>query len=409
MQERQQQASDEAKLTRLLEQQRLVTSFALMLGQTNDLSELYETIHRYIASLMTANAFIVSSYDVPSREIRARFLIADGVAHDVSAFPVIPLEDDGYGIQSEVIRTGKPLYLPDFVRAMQQTRTVHSFSEDEGMLLEGTREEIEEEITTRSAILVPMKLRGETVGIVQVQSVQPADYTEEDVELLGALANVAAVAIQNAELFHSLVRANAQLKSTLYGAVTAIAMTTEIRDPYTAGHQRRVAELACAIASELGLEEERIDGLRMATLLHDIGKLAVPAEILARPARLSEAEMSLVRMHPTVAHEILQIVDSPWPLDEIVHQHHERLDGTGYPRQLRGDEILLEARILAVADVVEAMCSHRPYRPAIGVDAALAEIEQHGITRYDSDVAAACVRLFRTGQFAFTESFGASP
>jgi len=205
-----------------------VSELAWMLGQTTDLAALYETIYRHIGRLMTVNAFIVSSYDRARREIRARFLIADGVAHDVSGFSTIPLEEEGFGIQSEVIRTGRALHLPDFVRAMAQTRSVVSFSETEGTPDGGTREKAQERISTRSAILVPMQLRGETVGVMQVQSKKLGDYTDEDVELLASLANASAVALQNAELLRDLVRANEQLRATLDGALKAIAMTTEI-------------------------------------------------------------------------------------------------------------------------------------------------------------------------------------
>ncbi|MCX7843973.1 MAG: HD-GYP domain-containing protein [Candidatus Bipolaricaulota bacterium] len=172
----------------------------------------------------------------------------------------------------------------------------------------------------------------------------------------------------------------------------------DLREPYTAGHQRRVAELACAIAQELGLSAERIQGLRVAALLHDVGKaLFVPIEILSKPGKLTDLEMALIREHPRAGYEILRRVEFPWPVAEIVHQHHERLDGSGYPRGLKGEAILLEARILAVADVVEAMSSHRPYRPALGVEAALAEIREKAGKLYDPKVVEACLRVFARG------------
>ncbi len=188
-----------------------------------------------------------------------------------------------------------------------------------------------------------------------------------------------------------------QVRKTFEGTVASLSALSETRDPYTAGHQRRVARLACAIGDQLGMDEERAEGLRVAALLHDIGKVSVPAEILNKPSQLTELEFSMIREHSRASSDILQDIEFPWPVAEIVLQHHERLDGSGYPQGLTGDEILLEAQVLAVADVVEAMASHRPYRPAPGVDAALAEIRAGAGTRYDERAVAACVDLFADG------------
>ena len=175
----------------------------------------------------------------------------------------------------------------------------------------------------------------------------------------------------------------------------------ESRDPYTAGHQERVAELAVAIAKEMGLPERRIMGLRMAGFLHDLGKIAIPVEILKKPIPLNKLEFDLIKTHPEVAYEVLKEIDFPWPIAEIVYQHHERIDGSGYPRGLKDDEILLEARILAVADVVEAMSSHRPYRPAYTIEEALEEIVRNKGKLYDPEVVDACVKLFKEKKFSF--------
>ena len=175
------------------------------------------------------------------------------------------------------------------------------------------------------------------------------------------------------------------------------ARAVELRDPYTAGHQRRVAQLAQAIAEKLGLDEEIVDRIRIAAKLHDVGKLSIPAEILSKPGKLLPPEYELVKGHAQAAHEMLDHVDIGWPLADMVGQHHERLDGSGYPDGLVGDQIMLEARILAVADVVEAMSSHRPYRPSLGVEYALAEISMNRETQYDSDVVDACVLVMGDG------------
>jgi len=200
------------------------------------------------------------------------------------------------------------------------------------------------------------------------------------------------------ELQNSMTR----WRKALEGSIHAMARTVEIRDAYTAGHQQRVVDLATAIAEDMGLTEDRVAGLRMAAMIHDIGKVSVPAEILSKPGRINEIEFDLIRMHPKVGYEILKSIEFPWPIAQIVFQHHERMDGSGYPLGLSGSEILLEARILGVADVVEAMASHRPYRPALGLQDALEEISQNRGTLYDSDIVGACLKVFEEGRFAFS-------
>ena len=197
------------------------------------------------------------------------------------------------------------------------------------------------------------------------------------------------------ELRDALVSLRKAFGATIQVLVSAV----EIRDPYTSGHQIRSAGLARAIATEMGFTKERIDGIRMAGSIHDIGKLSIPAEILSKPTKLTNIEFSLIKEHSQSGYEMLKDVESPWPLAEIVYQHHERMDGSGYPRNLKGDDILMEARIMAVADVVESMASHRPYRPALGIDKSLEEIEKNKGTLYDNAVADACLRLFREKGF----------
>ena len=194
----------------------------------------------------------------------------------------------------------------------------------------------------------------------------------------------------------------AAIREALERTIEALATTIELRDPYTAGHQRRVAELARAIAREMGLPEERVQGIYVGALVHDLGKIAVPAEILSKPGRLSEAEFNLIRQHPRVGYEILKPVPFPWPVAQMVLQHHERLDGSGYPQGLKGDDISLEARILAVADVVEAMSSHRPYRPALGRRRAMEELLRERGRLYDPEVVRACLTVLRKG-FVFSK------
>lgn len=197
---------------------------------------------------------------------------------------------------------------------------------------------------------------------------------------------------------HAEERINAyvrQLEASMRGTLQAVSKMVEMRDPYTAGHERRVGLIASALARELGWSAERCDNLEMLGLVHDIGKIAVPSEILTKPTRLSRLEMGLMQGHAEAGYDILKDVPFPTPVAEIILQHHERLDGSGYPRGLKGDAILPEARVLAVADVIESISSHRPYRPALGVDAALEELQSHAGTLYDPDVVNVAVRLIR--------------
>jgi PAS domain S-box-containing protein len=198
----------------------------------------------------------------------------------------------------------------------------------------------------------------------------------------------------------ALVKSRRILEET----VIALAATAERRDPYTAGHQRRVALLACAIAKELGLNEDRIEGIRLAAIIHDVGKVYVPSEILSKPAKLTDIEFSIIKTHPQVGYDILKPVEFPWPVAIFVLQHHERINGSGYPSGISDEEILQEAKILAVADVVEAMASHRPYRAARGINEALNEIKKNKNILYDGRIVDACVRVFKKKHFKFEQN-----
>ena len=191
------------------------------------------------------------------------------------------------------------------------------------------------------------------------------------------------------------------LKKVMDSTIKAIAMTVEKRDPYTSGHQMRVAALTRAIAETLELPEDQIEGAYMAASIHDIGKISLPAEILTKPIQLTEIEISLIQAHSQAGYDILNGIEFPWSIADIIIQHHERMDGSGYPKGLAGDSILMEARIIGVADVVETMSSHRPYRPSMGIEKALAEITQNSGTLYDADVVTACLKIFSDKNFEF--------
>jgi hypothetical protein len=244
---------------------------------------------------------------------------------------------------------------------------------------------------------------GETIGAVMFITGAHDEFVDAELSMLGELASDLAFGIETlraretrAEMSIELAASNDRLEGLLRQVTVALGRVVEARDPYTSGHEERVATLARQIAIEMGLSGEEADGVEIAGLVHDIGKLSVPAEILTKPAALSEVEMRLVREHSRSGYDILKGISFAWPVADIVLQHHERMDGSGYPNGTEGADILVPARILAVADVVEAMASHRPYRPALGLEAAIAEIAGHP-ELYDPDVSAACMRLHKAG------------
>lgn len=205
----------------------------------------------------------------------------------------------------------------------------------------------------------------------------------------------------NSQLEAKVREKTESIEKTLNGVVSALATAVEMRDPYTAGHQLRVSQLACAIAGHIGLSSEQIQGIRVMGFLHDIGKIIVPAEILSKPSKLTDYEFNFIKAHPEAGYNILKGIDFPWPAATAVLQHHERIDGSGYPSGCMGDDIIIEAKIIAVSDVVESMASHRPYRAALGIEAALEEIgKNEGIT-YDFEVVEACLELFHERGFQF--------
>ena len=254
-----------------------------------------------------------------------------------------------------------------------------------------------------SVLVAPLLSGSAVIGALSIHAEGADAFDSEEIALLGELAADMAFGIVTLRTRSAHAHSAERLQRSMEATIQVIAGTVEMRDPYTAGHQLRVAELATAIAHKMGLREEQIHGIRLAGMIHDLGKVHIPAEILSRPSKLSSIEIELVKGHPQAGYDILKGVDFPWPIAQIVIQHHERQDGSGYPCGLKADEILLEARILAVADVVEAMASHRPYRPALGVEPALQEIAANAGKSYDADVARVCIALFREKAFAFKD------
>jgi PAS domain S-box-containing protein len=362
---------------RLLRCQITLNRATLALGALTELPAILRTLHDEVRTLLDADGFFVSRYHKDTQLITALFAIDEGGERDVSTFPPIPLAPEGRGMQSQVLRTAKPLNVPDWIEGEHRMQTVHHIAAD------GTftppPPETERDGCTKSALLVPLLFRGEPIGVLQAQSNRLNAYSDEDVDLLAGLGNVAAISIQNALLIAEAARAEETLRLSLEGTLHAVSAAAETRDPYTAGHQRRATDLAIAIARVLGCSDDECNTLRIAGTVHDIGKLAIPAEILSKPGTLAPIELALIREHPQTAYDILADVPFPGPVAEIVLQHHERLDGSGYPRGLKGDQVLREAR---------------------GIDVALGEIEQNAALLYDSEAVEACLHLFRDKGYA---------
>ena len=258
----------------------------------------------------------------------------------------------------------------------------------------------------RASISLPLHDNGTTFATLSLYADTTDAFTDNEIALLSEMSEDLSFGIRNLRMRaerDQAVQEKQQFLETiqqgLQDTVQAIAATVEMRDPYTAGHQRRVADLAAAIAGEMGVPHEEIFAIHLAGVVHDLGKISIPAEILSKPGRLNEIEYSFIKTHPQSGYDILKDIDFQWPVAEMVLQHHERMDGSGYPRGLKGEQILPGARILAVADVIEAMASHRPYRTGLGIESALQEIRAHRGTGYDADVADAALRLFNEGRY----------
>jgi len=261
--------------------------------------------------------------------------------------------------------------------------------------------------TTKWKQSANINVNGQREGSVEIYyleamlEIDEGPFLEEERLLIEAVANQLGDITEHKRAEEELKRYSQKLQELIDNITRAIALTTAMRDPYTSGHQQRVTQLACAIAEEMGLNKEMLAEIRVAGSLHDIGKMYIPSEILAKPGKLTDTEFDLIKTHSKVGYDILKTIDFPWPIAPIVLQHHERANGSGYPSGISAKDVLPEARILAVADVVEAMASHRPYRPALGIDKALEEISQKKGLLYDPEVADACLKLFKEKGFKF--------
>jgi len=260
----------------------------------------------------------------------------------------------------------------------------------------------------RESVIIRITYNVKLFGLLNIYLAPDVHIMSEEEELLKEVASDIGFGLHNIELEEKdklaeqkLQQSYKRLRKTMEDTIYTIGKIAETRDPYTSGHQKNVSQIATFIAQEMKLPQDKIEGVRIASLVHDIGKISLPAEILNKPTKLSKIEYSLIKEHSQTGYDILRSIDFPWPIAQIVLQHHERLDGSGYPQGLKGEDILMEAKILGVVDVVEAMSSHRPYRPAWGIDKALEEISKNKSILYDPEVVDACLKLFKRKEFKF--------
>ncbi|WP_321329884.1 HD-GYP domain-containing protein [uncultured Ilyobacter sp.] len=255
-----------------------------------------------------------------------------------------------------------------------------------------------------SFLSLPILQGSSKLGTLNLYSDRKNAFKDEERKILEKLACDIAYGLYILQLKNERDRALEFHKEALLNTIEAFVLTMKKRDPYTAGHQKRVTELAVAIGERMGLDEKRIEGLRLGAMIHDIGKINVPGEILNRPGKITRHEFEIIKPHSQLGYEIIQGLDFPWPIEKMILQHHERIDGTGYPKGLKGEEIITEAKIIAVADVVEAISSHRPYRVALGIQAALAEIKKRKGSSFDVQIVDICVELFEKKEFHWENS-----
>ena len=307
---------------------------------------------------------------------------------------------------TELVMANKELAFQTLERDKRAAELVVANKELAFQTLERDKRAVELEVLNKQLALRNQEMERHAVELALAKkqlALQNLDMERHAAELVVANKELAFQNLEKEKRAAELLVLNEELHVALLNTVRVAMVLSEMRDPYTAGHERRVAEIAVAISVELGFNSHRQEGIRVAGYLHDVGKIGIPAEILAKPGKLTHAQFNLVKEHAHAGYEVLSRVRFPWPIAEVALQHHERMDGSGYPQKLKGENIIIEARIMAVADVVEAMASHRPYRPGLGIEKALAEIECGRTTLYDSEVADACLKIFRMDGFTIPE------
>jgi PAS domain S-box-containing protein/putative nucleotidyltransferase with HDIG domain len=365
---------------------------ALALGRAQSAEGLLQSICEAITrESLYALAWVGIAEDSPDKKVRFAGAAGSAVGY-LDGLQVSWSEDDamGRGPTGICLRTGK-------VTIIEDSEVSKFFS---------PWREHARQFGIRSTVAIPFSIDGDRRGALMVYSAQPNAFEPEAIEVFENLAREFVYGLQALEQKkllqverRSLAKTQEQLRDALSAMVAPIVTAMEMRDPYTTGHQGRVAEIACSIGREMGWSEERLQGLRVAALVHDIGKITIPAEILTKPGKLNPAEREMIKGHSETGYAILKEIPFAWPVAEIVRQHHEKLDGSGYPLGLKADAILPEAKVLAVADIVEAMASYRPYRQEIHMDVVLEQIQKEAGGLLDPEIVRVCVALFRQKNF----------
>ncbi|UCD05069.1 MAG: HD domain-containing protein [candidate division WOR-3 bacterium] len=347
-------------------------------NSARDVRELFDLIQQSLSTIVDTSNFFIALRKKGKKEISLAYFVDE--REDFKSLPT------GRTLTAYVIDNNRPLLVTE---------------NDMGQMKRAGQIDTVE-TPAKVWLGVPLRVKDAVVGALALYNYNdPFAYSRKDMEILEFVSAQVAAVIERKRVEEEINLNFERLKKTSTSIIFTMAKILELRDPYTAGHQQRVARLACAIAREMGLNEEEVDGIFMAALVHDIGKIYVPAEILNRPAKLNDTEMDLVKTHPSIGYDIVKEIDFEQPVDRIVVQHHERIDGSGYPDGINGSDIILQARILAVADVVEAMASHRPYRPALSMDETLDEIDRYRDVLYDGHVVDACLKIFKDSSFKF--------
>ena len=369
---------------RRVDQLASVASLGQALGDSMDIQLIFPRLAEAVESMLgDISTVIISRFDRSQRQLICSYLRQDGETVDVNEFPAIPLEPPGRGTQSEVVHTAAPVIIGDLPTRLEAVKT---------NIVVGSPGP-----SAQSALLVPMMARGEVIGVLQAQSYTPDRFTAGDVDLLALLANTAAVAIYNADLFFESQATNVELALAYDTTLEGWAKALELRDKETEGHSRRVTDLTVRLAAAMGVAAEDLIHIRRGALLHDIGKMGIPDSILLKPGKLTEDEWDIMRTHPTLAYDLLAPVDFLAPSLEIPYAHHERWNGSGYPRALAGDAIPLSARVFAVIDVYDALCSDRPYRPAWPEEKVRAYLRENSGIEFDPNVVEAFMALLAGG------------
>lgn len=362
-----------------------IRNINLALLKVKDESELFNKISGFLLDTEFIKFAWIGLVENEGSEVKP--VAQAGLDHGYLALIKVKLDDPVYGSgpAGAAIKTGEPIFIKD-VESDKRYKLPKSELIKRGFV---------------SIASIPLRSEEKAIGILNIYSDRKDAFGEEERRYLVQVAGDIGIGYKSLMLEKKLQQSIEDLRTSLNSAIEALSLASEFRDPYTAGHEKRVAQLACAIATEIGFEADRITGVRVSAFLHDIGKIAVPAEILSKPTALSTHEYGIIKTHPKVGFDILKNLKFPWPIAQITLQHHETLNGLGYPSGLKGEEILTEARILAVADVVEAMTNHRPYRPAFGIDKALEEITRNKGVLYDPTVVDVCLKLFKEKGFRF--------